>query len=138
MGPRKILLCIFTFLFCLPGFAQDFIHTKPRHKFWDTPNKLLFSSHAALESVDFGITHRNLSNGGQELDPMAAPFCQRGTAGQAAFFGGRVAAVVGVSYLLHRTGHHGLERMFPVYLSGDTAYGVAYSFSHQGDAKRSK
>ena len=47
------------------------------------------------------------------------------------FFGGRMAGVVAISYLLHKTGHHKLERAFPVYASGDSAYGVAYSFAHR-------
>jgi hypothetical protein len=34
-------------------------------------------------------------------------------------------------YVLHRTGHHKLERAFPIYASGDSAYGVAYSFAHR-------
>jgi hypothetical protein len=101
------------------------------HRFWDTANKLLFASHGALEAVDFGITHHNLSDGGREMDSMAKALCESGTAGQLVFFGGRMAGVVGISYLLHRTGHHKLERAFPVYASGDSAYGVGYSFAHR-------
>ena len=103
----------------------------PKHRFWDAANRILFASHAGLEAVDFGITHHNLSDGGRELDPMAKTLCESGTAGQLVFFGGRAAGVVAVSYLLHRTGHHKLERGFPIYASGDSAYGVAYSFAHR-------
>jgi hypothetical protein len=42
-----------------------------------------------------------------------------------------MAGVVAISYFLHKTGHHKLERAFPVYASGDSAYGVAYSFAHR-------
>jgi hypothetical protein len=101
------------------------------HHFWDTANKLLFASHGVLEALDFGITHHNLSDGGREMDSMAKALCESGTAGQLVFFGGRMAGVVGISYLLHRTGHHKLERAFPVYVSGDSAYGVGYSFAHR-------
>ncbi len=101
------------------------------HHFWDTANKLLFASHGVLEALDFGITHHNLSDGGREMDSMAKALCESGTAGQLVFFGGRMAGVVGISYLLHRTGHHKLERAFPVYASGDSAYGVGYSFAHR-------
>jgi hypothetical protein len=62
---------------------------------------------------------------------MAKALCESGTAGQLDFFGGRMAGVVGISYLLHRTGHHKLERAFRVYASGDSAYGVGYSFAHR-------
>jgi hypothetical protein len=101
------------------------------HYFWDTANKLLFASHGVLEAVDFGITHHNLSDGGREMDSMGKALCESGTAGQLVFFGGRMVGVVGISYLLHRTGHHKLERVFPVYASGDSAYGVGYSFAHR-------
>jgi hypothetical protein len=138
MGQPKILLAVALLLLCEVASAQDLDQFHPRHRFWDTTNKALFLSHAALETVDFGVTHRNLSNGGQEVDPMARALCQSGTAGQVAFFGGRTAAVVAISYVLHRTGHHRLERLFPSYASGDSAYGVAYSFSHEGDAKQAR
>jgi hypothetical protein len=116
---------------CGAGGAQDLPELPTKHHFWDAANKTLFASHAALEAVDFGITHRNLSDGGKELDPMAKALCESGTAGQVVFFGGRMAGVVAISYLLHKTGHHKLERAFPIYASGDSAYGVAYSFAHR-------
>jgi hypothetical protein len=131
MGRRGTLHLLFMVLFvCGAGGAQD-LPEVTKHKFWDAANKTLFASHAVLEAVDFGITHHNLSNGGRELDSMAKALCESGTAGQLVFFGGRMAGVVAVSYLLHRTGHHKLERAFPVYASGDSAYGVAYSFAHR-------
>ncbi len=115
---------------CGASRAQDLPSAPTKHKFWDATNNMLFATHAALEAADFGITHANLSNGGQEFDPMAKALCQSGTAGQLVFFGGRMAGVVAVSYLLHKTGHHKLERIFPIYASGDSAYGVANSFAH--------
>lgn len=138
MGQRKSLLLLALLLLCGLASAQDLDQFHPRHKFWDATNKALFIGHAALETVDFGITHRNLSNGGQEVDPMAKALCQSGTAGQAAFFGGRMAGVLAISYVLHRTGHHRLERMLPIYASGDSTYGVAYSFAHQQDATQAR
>lgn len=103
----------------------------PSHKFWDTPNKILFAVHVGLEATDFGITHRNLSRGGTEMNPMAKNLCESGTAGQLVFFGGRIAALAGITYLLHRTGHHKMERAFLVAASADSAYGVTYSFAHK-------
>jgi hypothetical protein len=116
---------------CGAGVAQDLPEVPTKHNFWDAANKTLFASHAVLEAMDFGITHHNLSNGGRELDPTAKTLCQSGTAGQLVFFGGRMAGVVTGSYLLHKTGHHRLERAFPIYASGDSAYGVAYSLAHR-------
>ena len=129
--PGKFSLLLVTLFLCVASAAQDLPEDSSPHAFWDRANKILFASHATLEVVDFGITHLNLSDGGRELDPMAKALCESGTAGQLVFFGGRMAAVVAISYLLHKTGHHKLERAFPVYASGDSAYGVAYSFAHR-------
>jgi hypothetical protein len=111
--------------------AQALPEIPGKHNFWDAANRLLFASHATLEAIDFGITHHNLNDGGREMDSMAKALCESGTAGQFVFFGGRMAGVIAISYLLHRTRHHKLERAFPVYASADSAYGVIYSFAHR-------
>lgn len=132
MGRQGTTYLYFVFIMlCGGGYAQDLRGVPSAHNFWDAANKALFASHAVLEAVDFGITHHNLSNGGRELDSMGTALCESGTAGQLVFFGGRMAGVVAISYVLHRTGHHKLERAFPIYASGDSAYGVAYSFAHR-------
>jgi hypothetical protein len=131
MRPRRIFHLLLALLISGVVSAQDLPELVTKHNFWDTANKMLFASHAALEALDFGITHHNLSDGGRELDPEAKALCESGTAGQLVFFGGRMAGVIAITYLLHRTGHHKLERAFPVYASGDSAYGVAYSFAHR-------
>jgi hypothetical protein len=129
--PGRFSLLLLTLLLCGASVAQDLPEASTQHDFWDRANKMLFASHATLEAVDFGITHHNLSDGGRELDPMAKALCESGTAGQLVFFGGRMAGVVAISYFLHKTGHHKLERALPLYASGDSAYGVAYSFAHR-------
>ncbi len=131
MRPRRIFHLLLALLISGVVSAQDLPELVTKHNFWDTANKMLFASHAALEALDFGITHHNLSDGGRELDPEAKALCESGTAGQLVFFGGRMAGVIAITYLLHRTGHHKLERAFPAYASGDSAYGVAYSFAHR-------
>jgi hypothetical protein len=118
------------FLLACSAYAQ-ILPDAPGHRFWDRTNKILLASHAALETADFMATHHNLSRGGRELDWMAKPFCERGTAGQVVFFAGREVTVAATSYLLHRTGHHKLERWFIVASSVDSAVGVTYSFSHR-------
>lgn len=132
MGPRATFhLVLVLLVICDTASTQDLPEHPMKHNFWDASNKVLFASHAALEAVDFGITHRNLSQGGREMDSMAKALCESGTPGQLVFFGGRMAGVIAISYLLHKTGHHKLERAFPIYASGDSAYGVAYSFAHR-------
>jgi hypothetical protein len=101
------------------------------HRYWDKPNKIFLLTHAGLEATDFAITHRNIAMGGTELNPMGKALCQSGTAGQLVFFGGRMATAVGVSYALHRLGLHRAERGFILYLSGDSAWGVAHSLENR-------
>src|ERR1700674_625396 len=132
MGARgKFHLLIIAFLISGAASAQDLPEISTTRNFWDAANEILCARHVGCEALDFGITHRNLSHGGKEVDPMAKTLCESGTAGQLIFFGGRMAGVVAISYLLHKTGHHKLERAFPIYASGDSAYGVAYSFAHR-------
>ena len=126
---KKVLLLLASF--CVPLCAQDFPDAPSSHRFWDPTNRALLLSHIALEAVDSGITHRNLSRGGKEMNEMAKPLCESGTAGQVIYFAGRSIAVVGISYLLHRTRHHKWERAFIVAASVDTAYGITYSFAHK-------
>jgi hypothetical protein len=111
--------------------AHDLPEAPSRHKFWDRTNRTLFAMHVGLEAVDMGITHRNLSRGGRELNPMGKALCESGTPGQVVFFAGRTAGVAGISYFFHKTGHHKLERAFLMLANADSAYGVTYSFAHR-------
>ena len=129
---QKTCCLLLAFLLCGSyALCQDLPNAPQPHRFWGRTNKVLFITHAGLETADFAITHRNLGHGGREQNPMGQSLCESGTAGQLLYFGGRTAAVVGLSYLFHRTGHHKLERMFAVYASVDSASGVAYSFAHR-------
>lgn len=129
MGKAVCLTLVFLVSSVL-SFGQNLPDAPSQHRFWDKPNKVLFFSHVALEAADFGITHRNLSRGGREMNPMGKALCESGTLGQVVFFGGRVAGVAGVSYLFHKLGYHKLERVFMVVASVDSASGVKYSLSH--------
>jgi hypothetical protein len=96
-SPRRIsssnlvAILVFAVLISVVAQAQVFPGGSSQHHLWDAANKLLFASHGVLEAVDFGITHRNLSDGGREMDSMAKALCESGTAGQLVFFGGRMA-----------------------------------------------
>ena len=100
------------------------------HKFWDRETKLLFAVHAGMEAADFGLTHNALAHGGVERNPIAQPFMKLGTPGQVIFFAGGTAATVGISYWLHRRGHHRLERLVGMYAIADSASGVIHNATH--------
>ena len=100
------------------------------HKFWDTPNRMLFVAAAAMNGADFAVTRANLQSGGQELNPLVRIF-GRSTAGLAANFVGETAGVVGVSYFFHKTGHHKLEKIVSFINIGGSAGAVGYGLAHR-------
>jgi len=85
---------------------------------------------AALNGADFAVTRANLQSGGQELNPMVRIF-GRSTAGLAVNFIGETAGVVSISYFLHKTGHHKLERMVSMVNIGSSAGALSYSLTHR-------
>src|ERR1700751_1940363 len=100
------------------------------HKFGDRENKVLFFTATALNGADFAITRSNLQSGGQELNPVVR-FFGRSTAGLAVNFVGETAGVVSISYFLHKTGHHKLERMVSMVNIGSSAGALSYSLTHR-------
>jgi hypothetical protein len=111
--------------------ADSFLPAAPsQHKFLDGKNRLLFSTVAIFSAGDFAVTHMNLANGGRELNPLVRPFTGS-TPALAANFAGQTAGVIAVSYLLHKTGHHRLERMAPAINIASSAFAVAYGLSHR-------
>jgi hypothetical protein len=109
--------------------------TKPssmgdQHRFWDKQNRALFVAAAALNGADFAVTRNNLQRGGQELNPVVRVF-GRSTAGLAVNFIGETAGVVSISYVLHKTGHHKLERMVSMVNIGSSTAAVSYGLTHR-------
>jgi hypothetical protein len=95
------------------------------HKFWDKENAFLFGASASLSAADFAITRANLQSGGRDLNPIVR-FFGPSTPGLVVNFAGETACVIGASYLLHRTGHHKLERLFTMVNIGSSAGAVSY------------
>ena len=83
----------------------------------------------AATAADFAATHRNLSRGGEERNPVARVFTGS-TGGRVAYFAGSAAGTIGLSYIFHRTNHHKLERATLMVGIGCSAQGAAYSFTH--------
>lgn len=100
------------------------------HRFWDRDNSVLFATSAAFSAADFVVTRDNLRSGGQELNPITRVF-SGSSAGLAMNFVGETAGVVGFSYLLHKTGHHKLERVVSVLNIGSSAAAVTFGLAHR-------
>ena len=85
------------------------------HAFFDKTNIRLFMAEGLAQTGDLITTRQIINNGGKEADPLARPFVNAGIGGQ--MVGSYVVGAGGTmlaSYLLHRTGHHRLERWVPI------------------------
>jgi hypothetical protein len=100
------------------------------HRFWDRENSILFAASAAFGAADFVVTRDNLRSGGQELNPVTRVF-SGSTTGLALNFAGETAGVVGISYFLHKTGHHKLERAVSMLNIGSSAAAVTFDLAHR-------
>lgn len=102
------------------------------HKFFDTTNVVWTAVETAALTVDGFSTQRSLKTvpGAYEADPIARPFVDRGWPGQIAGGALFIGADLGLRYLLHRKGHHRLERWIPLILTTDGIIGAADNF-HQ-------
>jgi hypothetical protein len=100
------------------------------HRFWDRENRVLFTATGIAATGDFLVTRANLASGGRELDPVARLFTGS-TPALACNFALQTTAVVGVSYLFHKTGHHRLERLTSVMSVTASSSAVAYGLSHR-------
>jgi hypothetical protein len=100
------------------------------HRFWDRENSILFATSAAFSAADFVVTRDNLRSGGRELNPVTRLF-SGSTPGLAMNFAGEAAGVLGVSYLLHKTGHHKMERMVSMLNIGSSAAAVTFDLAHR-------
>jgi hypothetical protein len=114
--------------------AVSFVTAPPEtprpHRFWDKQNLALFGATAALSGADFSVTRANLQSGGRELNPIVRVF-GRSTPGLAVNFVGETAGVIGLSYFLHKTGHHRLERITSTVNLGGSATAVIYGLAHR-------
>ena len=100
------------------------------HRFWDRENRILFSVAGGLAVADFCVTRANLANGGKELNPVTRVF-SGSTAGLATNFALETGGLISVNYLLHKSGHHKLERITSYVNIGSSAGAVAWGLSHR-------
>jgi hypothetical protein len=97
------------------------------HHFWDRTNILLFSVVAASRALDYASTKNMLARGRQEI--LIPDDIVYSSAGFPSLEAAATATSVGFSYLLHRTGHHKLERWLSVGHIGVTDFGAARNYS---------
>jgi len=99
----------------------------PSHRFWDKENILLFSGVGVFRALDYTSTKNMLARGREEIlipdDVVNSP------AGFPALEAAGAATSVGISYIMHRTGHHKLERWVSIVHIGVTGFGAARNYA---------
>lgn len=97
------------------------------HHFWDWQNDCLFAGVGAARMLDYASTRHFRDQGDNEVllsnavvdnKPLFVGIELAGT-----------AASIGVSYLLHRTGHHSLERWVSIGHIGVAVGGSIHNYS---------
>lgn len=99
----------------------------PVHRFWDRTNILLFSGVAVVRGMDYASTRNFQARGRQEI--LLPDVVVNNSAGFAALEAAGTMTSVGISYILHRTGHHTLERWMSIGHIGVTAFGDVRNYS---------
>jgi len=94
---------------------------KPVHAFWDRTNILLFSGVAVVRGMDYASTRNFQARGRQEI--LLPEDVVNNSAAFASIEAAATATSIGISYILHRTGHHSLERWMSIGHIGVTAFG---------------
>ena len=93
----------------------------PPHRFWDRTNLLLFSGIALTRGMDYASTRNFQARGRQEI--LLPDDVVDDSAGFASLEAAGTMTSIGISYLLHRTGHHKLERWMSIGHISVTAFG---------------
>lgn len=114
---------IFAALLLLASFASAQETDSAQHPFWDRQQVTAQSLQAAFHVADAVQTCYHLHEGWVE---RTSPF--QSCSGNVAWMAGATGTSVGISYLLHRTGHHKLERLTPYMFATSSTVAIGYSF----------
>jgi hypothetical protein len=106
----------------------------PTHAFWDKENILLFSGVAVFRGLDYASTKNMLARGREEI--LLPDDVVDNSAGFAALEAAAIATSIGISYALHRTGHHKLERWVSITHLSVTAFGAARNYALKSNHAR--
>jgi len=97
------------------------------HPFWDHTNVLLFSGVGVFRGLDYASTRNFQARGRDEI--LLPDDVVNNSAGFAALEAAGAATSVGLSYIMHRTGHHTMERWVSIVHIGVTGFGVVRNYS---------
>jgi hypothetical protein len=103
------------------------------HNFGDQKNLCLFAGVVATRTLDYTSTLNMLRRGNTEL--LLPEDVVRNHPALAALEAAGTATSIGLSYLLHRTGHHKLERALSIAHMSVAGFGAARNYSLKTHAK---
>jgi hypothetical protein len=109
-----------------PSVTSPEIPSAP-HAFWDKQNTLLFSGVGLFRALDYTSTKNMLARGREEI--LIPDDVVNSQAGFPALEAAGTAASIGISYFMHRTGHHKLERWVSIVHIGVTGFGAARNYA---------
>ena len=99
----------------------------PNHAFWDRKNAMLFAGVGAFRALDYTSTRNMRDRGRQEILLTNWVVDNRPL-----FIGIEAAGTglsLGLSYLMHRTGHHKVERLISIGHISGAAFGDARNYA---------
>jgi hypothetical protein len=103
--------------------------TPPQHKFLELPNIYLFSTEALVRVLDAESTRANLTNPCKCFIERNTPAISKTNAGAYGYSAAVSVATIGLSYLAHRTNHHKVERLIPVFDFSYDSHDVAHNYA---------
>jgi hypothetical protein len=98
----------------------------PAHAFWDKTNAWLFTGIGVTRALDYASTKNMLARGREEI--LLPDDVVKNDGGFAALEAAATGTSIGVSYLLHRTGHHSLERWVSITHISVTGFGAVRNY----------
>jgi hypothetical protein len=114
----------------LPSAPVPVIANKPAteepHVFWDKTNAWLFAGVGAARALDYASTKNMLARGREEI--LLPDDIVKNDAGFAALEAAATGASIGVSYIMHRTGHHSIERWVSITHISVTGFGAVRNY----------
>ena len=101
--------------------------TSSTHAFWDRTNLALFSGIAVTRGMDYASTRNFQARGRQEI--LLPDEVVNNSAGFASLEAAATMTSVAISYILHRTGHHTLERWISIGHISVTGFGDVRNYA---------
>jgi hypothetical protein len=111
----------------IPSPHSSLSQAPPPHAFWDQTNLLLFSGVGVFRGLDYASTRNFQARGREEV--LIPDDVVNNSAGFASLEAAGMAASMGLSYWMHRAGHHKVERWISIVHIGVTGFGVVRNYS---------